>query len=98
MSITTPASTIPPATVGRGAIRIELDKGIRPATLQPLLEPFTTEPAARCGGCAHLTTRTLESGTQRLKCAVKAQRRRGPDIKPDFPACVRFAKPNQAAA
>lgn len=89
-------NTIPPATTGRGAVRIELDRGIHPATLQPLLEPYNAEPSARCGACAHLVTRTLDNGAQRLKCARKAQRRRGPDLKPDFPACVQFAR--QAAA
>ncbi|MCM2430928.1 hypothetical protein [Streptomyces sp. RKAG337] len=81
---------IPPAIVGRGAIRISLDRGIHPATLKPLLEPGTTEPTSRCGGCAFLVGRVAGDGTPRMKCKVKAQRRRGPDIKPDFPACVEF--------
>jgi len=85
--------TIPPATVGRGAIRIKLDRGIHPATLKPLLEPETTDPQARCGACAHLITRILDDGTERLKCALKAQRRRGPDLRVRYvslhPACHR---------
>ncbi len=92
------ALTIPPATVGRGAIRIKLDRGIHPATLKPLLEPETTNPLARCGACAHLITRTLDDGTQRLKCAMKAQRRRGPDLKPNFPACIDFREQRNPSA
>jgi hypothetical protein len=82
--------TIPPAIVGRGAIRIKLDRGIHPATLKPLLEPGTTTPTSRCGACAFLMERVTGDGKTRMKCAIKAQRRRGPDIKPDFPACVEF--------
>jgi hypothetical protein len=85
-----PSLTLPPAVVGRGAIRIKLDRGIHPATLKPLLEPGITEPASRCGSCAFLVERRVGDGTTRMKCAVKAQRRRGPDIKPDFPACIEF--------
>lgn len=80
------ALAIPPAIIGRGSIRIELDRGIHPATLKPLLEPGTTEPASRCGSCAFLVQRMTGNGTPRMKCAIEAQRRRGPDIKPDFPA------------
>ncbi|GAA2970384.1 hypothetical protein GCM10010519_01980 [Streptomyces lactacystinicus] len=82
--------TIPPAVVGRGAIRINLDRGIHPATLKPLLEPGTITPASRCGTCTFLVERVAGDGKSRMKCAIKAQRRRGPDIKPDFPACVEF--------
>ena len=79
-----------PATVGRGAIRIALDRGIHPATHKPLLEPGAANPKVRCGECAFLTERILGDGTARKKCALKAQRRRGPDLKPNFPACVEF--------
>lgn len=82
---------VPPAIVGRGSIRINLDRGIHPATLKPLLEPGTTEPASRCGSCAFLVERMTSDGTPRTKCSVKAQRRRGPDVRPDFPACVDFS-------
>lgn len=54
---------ISPAIVGRGAIRIKLDRGIHPATLKPLLEPGTPEPASRCGSCAFLVERLTGDGT-----------------------------------
>ncbi|MEV4506720.1 hypothetical protein [Streptomyces klenkii] len=85
--------TIPPAIVGRGFIRQSLDQGIHPATRQRLLEPWTTAPSATCGGCAFLTERIRHKGATRatyLKCRLKAQRRRGPDLQRDFPACTAY--------
>jgi hypothetical protein len=73
-------------------MRIALDRGIHPATRKPLLEPGAASPKARCGECAFLVDRTLRDGSQRKKCALKAQRRRGPDLKPNFPACVEFQR------
>ncbi|MFJ9574678.1 hypothetical protein [Streptomyces bacillaris] len=84
------SSTTQPHVVGRGAIRIELDRGIHPATLKPLLEPGAATPKSRCGSCTFLVERLAGDRKARMKCAIKAQRRRGPDIKPDFPACVEF--------
>ena len=88
--------SIPPAVIGRGAIRIKLDRGIHPATLKPLLELGTTTPQSRCGECVFLVERVLNDGSRRKKCARKAQRRRGPDLQPDFPACVEFRSSQEA--
>ncbi|MFI1258987.1 hypothetical protein ACH4U6_35150 [Streptomyces netropsis] len=82
--------TTPPATVGRGSIRQVLDQGIHPATRMGLLEPWTTDPSFTCGDCVFLAGRILNDGQTRLKCRLKTQRRRGPDLKPDFPACTAY--------
>ncbi|MEU2514485.1 hypothetical protein [Streptomyces syringium] len=74
-------------------MRQSLDRGIHPATRQRLLDPWTTAPSATCGGCAFLTERVRDKGTTQatyLKCRLKAQRRRGPDLQPDFPACMAY--------
>ncbi|MCX5215658.1 hypothetical protein OG689_41625 [Kitasatospora sp. NBC_00240] len=87
MSPSPATDIISPATVGRGSVRQRLDRGTHPATLKPLKPTAPDAPAAFCGGCASLQPRIIGDGSTRLKCARKATRRRGPDLKPDFPAC-----------
>jgi len=89
--------TVTAPEVGRGSIRQKFDRGIHPATLLPVLVAADGRQPAQCGGCAAFRVRVVEDGSTRNKCAAKATRRRGPDMKPDFPACTGF-RPAPAAA
>ncbi|MEU0108477.1 hypothetical protein ABZ313_24385 [Streptomyces sp. NPDC006251] len=77
-------TAVPDAAAGRGAIRQHFDRGVHPATLRPLAPDF------QCGDCVFLTSRQVDDGPPRLKCSRKATRRRGPDLKRNFPACDVF--------
>lgn len=85
-------TAVPDAAAGRGAIRQHFDRGVHPATLRPLARDF------QCGDCVFLTSRQVDDGPPRLKCSRKAARRRGPDLKRNFPACdVYQAAPDSTA-
>ncbi|MET8824190.1 N-6 DNA methylase, partial [Streptomyces rochei] len=74
-------TVVPNAATGRGAMRQHFDRRIHPATLRPLAPDF------RCVDCVFVVFRRVDDGPPRMKCSRKAARRRGPDLKPDFPAC-----------
>jgi hypothetical protein len=77
--------------VGRGFVQQHLDAGVHPATGRPLLRQEEGEgPPPTCGSCLFLVARALKDGSIRLKCGFKRTRRRGLDLRPNYPACDVF--------
>ena len=87
------------AEAGRGSVRQLLDRGLHPATRVPLLDTDLVSPSAVCGGCTHGFRKQLGAGKEpreRLKCGLLPRGTRGlrgPDLRDDTPACMKYAAP-----
>ncbi|MET8680979.1 hypothetical protein ABZW18_26210 [Streptomyces sp. NPDC004647] len=101
MSITNPnPSGRTPATTGSAHARAAFDRGVHPATGLDLL-PAEGDNPPTCGSClltrTKSLTRTGDDGTttvtEYLKCsraATSRNKRRGIDLRRQFPACVLY--------